>query len=91
MHQPIAARFAPIDHFWPVLAKGRAARPRSHSAGATPAKAQASTENLRVDHKGLRGGPIEWTKDNHFRLKRHYRVYHRDEGKIALVKDWFAY
>ena len=34
---------------------------------ATPAKIQASMENLKVDLKGLRGGPIEWTKDNHFR------------------------
>ena len=24
-------------------------------------------ETLKVDTKGLRGGPIEWTKDNHFR------------------------
>ncbi len=23
--------------------------------------------DLKVDTKGLRGGPIEWTKDNHFR------------------------
>ena len=25
--------------------------------------------NLKVDTKGLRGGPIEWTKDNHFRTQ----------------------
>jgi branched-chain amino acid transport system substrate-binding protein len=60
-------------------------------ANATPAKLQASMENLKVDLKGLRGGPIEWTKDNHFRTKQYYRVYRWDGAKIALVKDWFAY
>ncbi len=58
---------------------------------ATPAKVQASMQNLKVDVKGLRGGPIEWTKDNHFRIKQYYRVYRWDGSKIALVKDWFAY
>jgi len=58
---------------------------------ATPAKVQASMQNLKVDLKGLRGGPIEWTKDNHFRIKQYYRVYRWDGSKIALVKDWFAY
>ncbi len=60
-------------------------------ADATPAKVQASMENLKVDLKGLRGGPIEWTKDNHFRTRQYYRVYRWDGGKIALVKDWSAY
>ena len=31
--------------------------------------------DLKVDTKGLRGGPIEWTKDNHFRTRQYYRVY----------------
>jgi branched-chain amino acid transport system substrate-binding protein len=60
-------------------------------ADATPAKVQASMQNLRVDLKGLRGGPIEWTKDNHFRTKQYYRVYRWDGSKIELVKNWFAY
>ena len=58
---------------------------------ATPAKLQASMENLKVDLKGLRGGAIEWTADNHFRLKQYYRVYRWDGAKVALVKDWFSY
>jgi hypothetical protein len=58
---------------------------------ATPAKVQASMENLKVDLKGLRGGPIEWTKDNHFRTRQYYRVYRWDGSKVALVKDWFSY
>jgi branched-chain amino acid transport system substrate-binding protein len=60
-------------------------------ANATPAKLQASMENLKVDLKGLRGGPIEWTKDNHFRTKQYYRIYRWDGSKVALVKDWFVY
>jgi ABC-type branched-subunit amino acid transport system substrate-binding protein len=59
----------------------------------TPAKVQASMQNLRVDLKGLRGGPIEWTKENHFRTKQYYRVYKWDPGKSEIVraKDWFTF
>jgi branched-chain amino acid transport system substrate-binding protein len=60
-------------------------------ADATPAKVQQSMQNLKVDLKGLRGGPIEWTKDNHFRTRQYYRIYRWDAAKIALVKNWFAY
>jgi hypothetical protein len=50
-------------------------------------------ETLKVDTKGLRGGPIEWTKDNHFRTQQYYRVYGWDtaKGSIVRVKDWTAY
>jgi ABC-type branched-subunit amino acid transport system substrate-binding protein len=60
---------------------------------ADAAKVQASMQNLQVDLKGLRGGPIEWTKDNHFRTKQFYRVYRWDPAKnaIVVVKDWFSY
>lgn len=60
---------------------------------ATPAKIQASMQNLKVDLKGLRGGAIEWTKDNHFRTKQFYRVYKWDaaSSKIVRAKDWFTY
>jgi branched-chain amino acid transport system substrate-binding protein len=58
---------------------------------ATAAKVQASMANLKVDLKGLRGGPIEWTKDNHFRTRQYYRVYRWDGAKITVVKDWFGY
>ena len=60
-------------------------------ANATPAKIQGSMQNLKVDLKGLRGGPIVWTKDNHFRTTQYYRVYRWDGSKIAVVKDWFSY
>lgn len=57
------------------------------------AKLQKAMENLKVDTKGLRGGPIEWTKDNHFRTKLYYRVYKWDSAKssIARVQDWKTY
>jgi branched-chain amino acid transport system substrate-binding protein len=52
-----------------------------------------SMSNLKVDLKGLRGGPIEWTEDNHFRTKQYYRVYRWDpaKGKIVVAKDWYGY
>ena len=49
----------------------------------TPRRCAAAMESLKVDTKGLRGGPIEWTKDNHFRTQQYYRVYRWDGGKIA--------
>jgi ABC-type branched-subunit amino acid transport system substrate-binding protein len=59
----------------------------------TKAALAASMANLKVDTKGLRGGPIEWTKDNHFRTRQYYRVYRWDaaKGAIARVKDWTAF
>src|SRR5262245_58054930 len=60
---------------------------------ATPEKLAAAMSSLKVDTKGLRGGPIEWTKDNHFRTQQYYRVYRWDPGKgsIVRVKDWTAF
>jgi ABC-type branched-subunit amino acid transport system substrate-binding protein len=60
---------------------------------ATTDKLAAAMANLTVDTKGLRGGPIEWTKDNHFRTRQYYRVYRWDTGKNAIVrvKDWQAF
>ena len=60
-------------------------------AGADRAKLRAAMENLKIDTKGLRGGPIEWTKDNHFRTQLYYRIYKWDGGKIARVQDWKTY
>lgn len=59
----------------------------------TAEKVAAAMSNLKVDTKGLRGGPIEWTKHNHFRTRQYYRVYKWDTGKNAIVqvKDWSAF
>ena len=48
-----------------------------------PRRCSPSMNNLKVDTKGLRGGPLEWTKDNHFRTKQYYRVYRWDPSKNA--------
>lgn len=58
----------------------------------TPQKVLASMNHLKVDLKGLRGGPLEWTKDNHFRTRQHYRVWRWDASKNAIVRvqDWQA-
>ncbi len=49
--------------------------------------------NLTVDMKGLRGGPLEWTEDNHFRTQQSYRVYrwNPDTGGIETVQDWTSF
>ncbi len=58
----------------------------------TPQKVTAAMNNLKVDLKGLRGGPIEWTKDNHFRTRQYYRVWRWDPARQAVVRvqDWAA-
>jgi ABC-type branched-subunit amino acid transport system substrate-binding protein len=59
----------------------------------TPGKVLAAMSSLQVDTKGLRGGPIEWTKTNHFRTRQNYRVWHWDTAKqsVVRVKDWTGY
>jgi branched-chain amino acid transport system substrate-binding protein len=59
---------------------------------ATPAKVLAAMNNLKVDLKGLRGGPLEWTRDNHFRTKQYYRVWRWDTARqqVVRVQDWRA-
>jgi branched-chain amino acid transport system substrate-binding protein len=40
---------------------------------------------LSVDTRGLRGGPIEWTPDNHYRRATYYKVYRWDPARNAIV------
>jgi ABC-type branched-subunit amino acid transport system substrate-binding protein len=63
---------------------------RNTSWPPTPAKTLAAMNSLRVDLKGLRGGALEWTKDNHFRTRQYYRVWRWDPARqgIARVQDW---
>jgi branched-chain amino acid transport system substrate-binding protein len=58
----------------------------------TPQKALAAMNQVKVDLKGLRGGPLEWTKDNHFRTRQHYRVWHWDAkaNRVVRAQDWQA-
>jgi len=57
-----------------------------------PQKLLAAMNNLKVEMKGLRGGPLEWTKDNHFRTKQYYRVWRWDPAasRIVRAQDWQA-
>jgi hypothetical protein len=57
------------------------------------ANIRTAMESVKVDTKGLRGGPLIWTAQNHVRTEQYYRVYHWDPSKnaIAIVKDWIAY
>jgi ABC-type branched-subunit amino acid transport system substrate-binding protein len=59
----------------------------------TPAKVASAMNTLKVDTKGLRGGPLEWTPENHYRTRQYYRFYrwNPDKGAIELVKDWVTY
>lgn len=60
---------------------------------ATPAKITAAMADLKIDTKGLRGGPIVWTKENHFRTKQYYRAYRWNpaKGGLEIVMDWKEY
>jgi len=60
---------------------------------ATPAKVRDAMANLDVNLDGMRGGNLQWTKDNHFRAKQYYRVYNwsTTDNKIDVAKDWTAY
>jgi ABC-type branched-subunit amino acid transport system substrate-binding protein len=59
---------------------------------ATPAKVQAAMGTLNLDTQGLRGGPLVWTPENHFRTKQYYRFYRYDPDKKSVVRmrDWKA-
>ena len=58
-----------------------------------PQKVVRAMKKVRVNTKGLRGGPLVWTGSNHFRTRHHYRVYRWDSSKNAIVrvKDWTGY
>jgi ABC-type branched-subunit amino acid transport system substrate-binding protein len=53
-------------------------------------KVAAAMETVNLDTKGIRGGPLVWTKENHLRTRQYYRFYHYDPGKKSVVrwKDW---
>ena len=56
----------------------------------TPEKVTAALQQVKVDMLGLRGGPLVWTQNNHFRTINYYRVYrwNSQKGGIEIVKDW---
>jgi branched-chain amino acid transport system substrate-binding protein len=48
--------------------------------------AQALTA-VSVDTKGLRGGSIDWSADNHYRRNTYYKIYRWDPAKNAIVNE----
>ncbi len=56
----------------------------------TRAKLAAAMSDLSIDMRGMRGGPIVWSKDNHYRHDLYYRVHGWDstQNGIKVVKDW---
>ena len=48
-------------------------------------KLAQSLSSVNVDTKGLRGGPIEMTPENHYRKVTYYKVYRWDAGRNAIV------
>ncbi|MBW2030318.1 MAG: ABC transporter substrate-binding protein [Deltaproteobacteria bacterium] len=57
---------------------------------ASPKKVQGAMNDINVDMAGLKGGPIVWTVENHYRTMTYYRAYRWDSAKngIVTVKDW---
>jgi branched-chain amino acid transport system substrate-binding protein len=55
-------------------------------------KVAAAMSTLNLDTKGIRGGALLWTAENHLRTKQYYRFYHYDSGKKSVVRlrDWLA-
>jgi len=53
-------------------------------------KAAQALASVSVDTKGIRGGPIEWTAENHYRKTTYYKVYRWDPAKngIAAIGGW---
>jgi len=53
-------------------------------------KLATALASVNVDTRGLRGGPIEWTADNHYRKSTYYKVYRWDPTKNAIgpVGNW---
>ena len=48
-------------------------------------KLATALASVSVDTRGLRGGPIEWTADNHYRKSTYYKVYRWDAAKGGIV------
>jgi branched-chain amino acid transport system substrate-binding protein len=55
-------------------------------------KIAAAMTTLDLDTQGVRGGPLVWTADNHFRTRQYYRFYRYDPDKKSVVRmhDWLA-
>jgi ABC-type branched-subunit amino acid transport system substrate-binding protein len=55
-----------------------------------PGKLQTAMSNVTINVPGVKGGPIRWTRDNHFRTEQWYKVYRWDAARSrpVVAKDW---
>ncbi|HEY1362440.1 MAG TPA: ABC transporter substrate-binding protein [Xanthobacteraceae bacterium] len=53
-------------------------------------KVAEAMKKLDLDIQGMRGGPLVWTADNHFRTRQYYRFYRYDPEKKSVMRtrDW---
>jgi hypothetical protein len=51
---------------------------------------QGVTASLSFTVKGVKGGPIQWSRENHFRTEQWYKIYRWDpaRGRPVVAKDW---
>lgn len=56
----------------------------------SPEKLQSAMNGISFTVKGVKGGPIRWSRDNHFRTEQWYKVYRWDsaQGRPVTAKDW---
>jgi ABC-type branched-subunit amino acid transport system substrate-binding protein len=56
----------------------------------TREKLAGALATVKVDTRGLRGGSIEWSSDNHYRKTTYYKVHRWDPARngIVVVGDW---
>jgi len=98
IHQEIRAAVAkykttyPIEHMaegWSAaLALEQGLRNCGWPCG--PRELRAAFNQLQVDMKGLRGGPLTFSSDNHYRTKVYFKVYRWDsqQNRIVTARDW---
>ncbi|PYN16016.1 MAG: hypothetical protein DME05_09810 [Candidatus Rokuibacteriota bacterium] len=48
-------------------------------------KLAAAMAGVSIDTRGLRGGSIEWSADNHYRKNTYYKVYRWDPARSSIV------
>jgi branched-chain amino acid transport system substrate-binding protein len=63
----------------------------SASGPVTRASLARAMEALTIDTKGLRGSPINWTSNNHFRTVQSYQVHRWNGNRLENVGDWRRY
>jgi len=53
-------------------------------------KLQSAMSGISITVKGVKGGPIRWSRDNHFRTEQWYKIYRWDsaKGRPVTAKDW---